>query len=97
MANYQTKTTAELTKGDVVHGPGGMRVLLDSEPLDSKSHPAESKVRYCRGLVLNIDEVDDPWLVSMTRELSEWPECKPTGEHRWSIQGASWVRWSVEG
>jgi len=100
--NYVTKVTSELREGDVVlcHG---MRCLIDSEILISRSHPdsvgvGDGKTRYVQALVLNREDVPNEVVPrSFTRDW-RGPNHLPgkNGEHRWTIQGNDRARWYVE-
>ena len=88
--------SSQLRQGDIV-STHGMLVLLDG-PIQSRDYGSNGPdvVYWQRGLVINIDQVDDPWLVGMTREFQPWPNrAIPTGEHRWTIQGNDLARWAV--
>ena len=92
------KTTPELVKGDIVQCHG-MRVLIDGEPVKSRSHPGDSTYYYT-GLVLNRDEVPNAavpvgWTADWKRNARHEP-LPHNGEHRWTIQGNELARWSVE-
>lgn len=99
-----TKTTSELSVGDVVlcHG---MRCLIDGEILVSQSHPDRpgvggGKTRYTQALVLNRD--DESTSVAPRSWTADWKRnCRGEslphdGEHRWTIQGNDLARWAVE-
>jgi hypothetical protein len=80
----------DLNVGDVVlcHG---MRLLVDAAPVQT-SH-ADGDTYYTSALVTNVDELSDPWLVSITRcTMGGAAGVEPTGEHRWALQGNSLAR-----
>lgn len=89
-----TLTTPELRKGDTVlcHG---LRCLLDTEPQLSTSHPLPS-VYYVPALVLNRDDVSDRAVPHSFTRVYDAPSGRPTGEHRWTIQGNQYAYWAVE-
>lgn len=102
--NYVTKTTHELAKGDIVNCHG-MRCLIDSEILESKTHPTTdaSPTLYVRALVLNRDEISTSVVpFSFTADWDHYPNVDRTtplphhGEHRWTIQGNGLAHWHVE-
>ena len=100
---YIVRKSSELRTGDIILN-AGMKVLLDgaiqSRPYTTEdqraAHGGTDAVYWQRGLVVNLDEIEDPWLVSVTREYQEWPNRHiPTGEHRWTIQGNDLATWAV--
>jgi hypothetical protein len=100
---YVIKVTSELRVGDVVNCHG-LRCLIDGEISISQSHPVspvgDGYTRYTVALVLNRDEV--PSSVVPIGWTADWKrdgkyEAKPhDGEHRWTIQGNDFARWTVE-
>jgi hypothetical protein len=92
-----TVKASELREGDIVL-THGMRVQLDS-PVQSRTYPdrPDLPVFFCKGLILNVDELSDPWLVGVSRQYKPWPHSgEPTGEHRWTIQSNDLLSWRVE-
>lgn len=93
-----TKTTGELNVGDLVvlHG---MLIRLDTEPIE---YPASAEtlymygadrvgvVRSFRGLVVNPDDVEDPFIRRWMLYCIDDP-AKP----RWTVQGNNLATWQV--
>lgn len=95
--NYVRKTTHELKLGDIVNCHG-MRCLIDSEILESRTHPQNehSPTLYTRALVLNRDEVPVHVVPLAYTEDYDGIGRKLSDEPRWSIQGNGLAHWHVE-
>lgn len=93
--------TSELREGDVIHSHG-MVCLIDG-PILSRTD-SQGTVYWTNALVTNAAELDaddytEGWLLARTVVYQPYPNrhlpVEPS-EHRWSIQGNTLARWSVE-
>lgn len=91
-----TKKTGELQAGDVVWNHG-MRLLIEAPLVVSDMHPKDGPAGPCRftaggARVLNMDDLEDEWLVGMIRTDDRSTPDRPA----WSIQGNDFATWAVE-